>query len=195
MPGQLQDGTTIKTANVKDGRAYAEGYLARTVAVSPTNPHASGSNAYIAFAAGATAKAGEATLDADKGSCAPVGITAAIAVPDVVGDNEATATATLEGDDFVVVTPCTALGSNVRTQVPAAAAVANVGDTVNIYLIATVPDISTENEATAIASLATAGLLPGTITGTGNGGTVSAQDPAAAVEVDCGTTVDFTLTV
>jgi hypothetical protein len=78
MPGQLCSGTTVKNANVKDSKAYCEGYLARTQSVTPTNPHAAGSSCADAFDAGADAKANEASTDAARGCCAATGLDAAV---------------------------------------------------------------------------------------------------------------------
>ena len=78
MAGQLCAGTAVKNANVKDSKAYCEGYLARTASTTPTNPHAAGSSCNVAFSAGAAAKLGEASTDADKGCCAATGLDAAV---------------------------------------------------------------------------------------------------------------------
>lgn len=76
MPGQLCDGSAKRQANVKNSKAFCEGYAARTVSTTPTNPHAAGSDCNVAFAAGVTAKADELTADADRGCCAPSGAAA-----------------------------------------------------------------------------------------------------------------------
>jgi hypothetical protein len=135
MAGQLCDGLSLKTANLKNSKAYCEGYGARAAAVTPTNPHASGSEAYTAFAAGVTAKADESTPDADKGCCAPSG-GFAVAVPDLSGMDEATADAAIVAADLVVGTVTgTGNGGTVTVQSPAAAAVAQSGDTVDYTLV------------------------------------------------------------
>lgn len=74
MPGELCDGTTLRTANVKDSKAMCEGALARTLSTTPTNPHAAGSDAAVAFAAGVAVKA---DADGDPACCAPAGDAAA----------------------------------------------------------------------------------------------------------------------
>ena len=70
MPGSLCSGTTAKEARIKNSRAYCEGALARTVSTTPTNPHASGSDAAVAFAAGVAVKA---DAGGDPACCSPAG--------------------------------------------------------------------------------------------------------------------------
>lgn len=96
MPGMLCDGSDLKTADVRDSKAYCEG-VNRT---PPVNPHEPGSDAHAAYDAGAVAAQGAAPGDVI-GCCAALG--ESIAVPDVVDLAEAEAIAAIEGAGLVAV--------------------------------------------------------------------------------------------
>ena len=77
MAGKLYNGSDDYDF-VRSSKAFCEGYKARTLSASPTNPHPAGSPDAVAFAAGMAAKVGEASTDADKACCAPTGLDAAV---------------------------------------------------------------------------------------------------------------------
>lgn len=80
MPGQLCDGHALRTAKSKDSKAYCAGMAYRASgygdAVPVTdNPHESGSDAAVAWAAGwdaADAKVGGTMTQAEMGCCSVV---------------------------------------------------------------------------------------------------------------------------
>lgn len=75
MAGQWCAGQTVedaKNGKLKNSKAFCEGYLARSLEVTPTNPHAAGSEAATAFDLGVADKlAGNDPL-----CCAPCGAAA-----------------------------------------------------------------------------------------------------------------------
>lgn len=64
MAGKMTDGTDTQY-DFRTCKAYAEGVEARVAAVSPTNPHASGTPEFTAWAQGVTdcAAGGAANVD------------------------------------------------------------------------------------------------------------------------------------
>lgn len=73
MAGYLCTGVdTFSGFLPKESRAYCEGAYARTQEVTPTNPHAAGSDANVAWAAGVADKAA-GTME---GCCAAMGAAA-----------------------------------------------------------------------------------------------------------------------
>ncbi len=72
MPGKLCNGSE-DMGWVKESKAFCEGRAARAAAVSPTNPHESGSDAADAWDAGVASKV--ASPD-DHACCAPTGAAA-----------------------------------------------------------------------------------------------------------------------
>lgn len=55
MAGQICAGQTsdaVKNGKLRNSKAFCEGYLARSLEVTPTNPHPAGSEANAAFALG-----------------------------------------------------------------------------------------------------------------------------------------------
>jgi hypothetical protein len=73
MPGQLCNGKSLKSAVVRDSKAFCEGYAARAASAAPVNPHEAGSDAAKSFNAGAAVKAGETVGGEDCRCCAPSG--------------------------------------------------------------------------------------------------------------------------
>ena len=72
MPGLLCSGVPTdeaKNAKIKDSKAYCEGAVARTLSLTPVNPHEAGSSAADAWDAGVAVKAG----GDDPPCCAPSG--------------------------------------------------------------------------------------------------------------------------
>ena len=79
MAGKNCNGVAAYSAvKVRNSKSFCEGYVARTVSTTPTNPHVAGSEANAAFAAGAAAKLGEASTDVDRACCAATGLDAAV---------------------------------------------------------------------------------------------------------------------
>lgn len=81
MAGQICAGQNIddiKNAKLRNSKAFCEGYLARSLEVSPTNPHPVGSEAAAAFTLGVADKLG----GSDPLCCAPCGPAAVVAVND-----------------------------------------------------------------------------------------------------------------
>jgi len=76
MAGQKCDGRAVtapKNAKIKNSKALCDGALARTLEVTPTNPHQAGSETAAAWDAGVAIKA---DADGDPPCCAPAGAAA-----------------------------------------------------------------------------------------------------------------------
>lgn len=130
------------------------------------------------------------------------------AIPNVVGLDETAANAALVAASFVkgAVTE-TAVGATVandglvKTQTPAAATVANLGDAVALlkYLAPTVPNVVGLTAAAAQAAVEAVSLVyaEGATTTDGatveNDGQVASQDPASGGKADTGSTVTVSL--
>jgi PASTA domain len=126
MPGQLSDGVTAtRDSKLDNSKAFCEGRQAKAWTES-TNPHPTGSEANAAWAAGYA-------LTVASGVQGPCNITPGITVPNVVGQTQAAATASLIAAGLVlgVVTLTT---GNVTIQSPVAAAVVRPRTAVNITL-------------------------------------------------------------
>lgn len=67
-----QDATDAKNGVIQNSKAYCEGALARSLEVTPTNPHVAGSEAATAWDAGVADK----LADTVQGCCAPSGVAA-----------------------------------------------------------------------------------------------------------------------
>lgn len=76
MAGKLCMGSIEVPSNPILSVAYCEGYKARTLSATPTNPHTSGTPEADAWDRGVAAKAGEAATDVDRACCAPCGAAA-----------------------------------------------------------------------------------------------------------------------
>lgn len=74
--GLADSGGRPFVPKLKETKAYCDGYKARTLSTTPTNPYTTGTPEALAWARGVAAKAGEASADADKGCCAPCGAAA-----------------------------------------------------------------------------------------------------------------------
>jgi hypothetical protein len=139
MPGQISDGVTAtRDSNLVNSKAYCEGATAKAFgALVGTNPHASGSEANAAWAAGFAA----GTLGAG-GKLGPCNIATPVAVPDAVGSTLDEAIVLLVDAGLVVgiVTPADPSDESdlVASQTPAAAAYAAIGSAVNLVM-ATAP--------------------------------------------------------
>jgi beta-lactam-binding protein with PASTA domain len=127
-----------------------------------------------------------------------------VAVPNVVGLAQATATATLTGADFAVTStiansPTVAIG-NVISQVPTAGTARPFGSSVNIVIAvgALVPGVVGATQAAATAAITAAGLTVGTVT-TANSATpagiVLSQAPPAGTSAAPGTAIALTVSL
>lgn len=122
MPGKFYDGVTGSYAGVVESKAFCEGRQAKVFGESGGNPHATGSNANAAWAAGYA-------LDATSGAAGPCNIFAGVTVPNVVGMTTANATAALANVGLRVES--VALTNDpIASQVPAAAAKARYNSSV-----------------------------------------------------------------
>jgi beta-lactam-binding protein with PASTA domain len=140
-------------------------------------------------------------------SLGPVQLTT---VPDVVGLDQATAEATIVSADLVVGTVTstnddTVPAGDVISQSPAGGTSAATGSPVDLVVslgpvqMATVPDVENLDQATAEATIVSAGLVVGTVT-TANDDTVPAgdvisQNPIGGTEVIAGTAVDLVVSL
>jgi beta-lactam-binding protein with PASTA domain len=126
-----------------------------------------------------------------------------VVVPDVVGDTLGDAQTAIEADLFVYaagastfVGATTVNTGKVKSQSPAAGAVANLGDTVTViaYNAPEVPDLDGMTEAEADAALIAVGLISGTVGAeAGLLDTVVSQSVAAGVTVNAGSAVNYNL--
>jgi len=72
MPGKLCNGVTgYTTGEIRNSRAFCEGYQARAESGSPVDPHVTGSEASVSWLAGVQAKANEVAGGENAGCCAP----------------------------------------------------------------------------------------------------------------------------
>jgi hypothetical protein len=184
MPGQFKytaaNTTSIKTANPNVAKAFCAGRAAQ-VAGTGSNPHTSGDELYTAWAT---------TPEGLRDGCA---LAIPITVPDVVNLSRTAAVAAIVAAGFVdgkVVWNGPSQGV-VYSQLPAAAAKAQPGDTVTLRLASTVPTLTGLTSAAAQAAITLAGLVTGTITGTT--GVVTAQTPIGTSLVNPNSAVDFTI--
>jgi len=130
------------------------------------------------------------------------------AIPSVVGLSEADATSALTGAGFVkgAVTESgdgatVANDGAVRTQIPAAGTVSNLGTSVALvkFLAPTVPNVVGLDEEAAGAALVAAGLTKGAVTESTDGadaendGLVKSQTPASGGKADTGAAVALVL--
>lgn len=126
-----------------------------------------------------------------------------VVVPDVVGDTLGDAETAIEADLFVYaagastfVGATTVNTGKVKSQSPAAGAVANLGDTVTViaYNAPEVPDLIGLSAAAADAALVAVGLISGTVgAGAGLLNTVVSQSVAAGVTVNAGSAVNYVI--
>lgn len=129
-------------------------------------------------------------------------------VPDVTGDDEATAEAALVAVGLVkgaVTTDATgatvANDGTVKSQTPVSGGKANTGSSVALvkYLAPTVPDVLGLTEAAAESALVAAGLVKGAVTESTDGATsendglVKTQTPASGGKADTGSAVALVL--
>lgn len=133
-------------------------------------------------------------------------VTEDVIVPDVVGMLEAAATSELTGAGLVKGTvTTTAVGATttndlkVKTQTPAAGAIANGGSAVNLvkYAAPTVPSVLGLTESAAEAALIAANLVKGTVTTDTvgatalNNGLVKSQSPVSGGKANTGSAVNL----
>jgi beta-lactam-binding protein with PASTA domain len=129
----------------------------------------------------------------------------AVAVPNVMGETQAVATAAITSAGLVLGTVTTQTSSTtpsgtVISQSPAAGTQVNTGSAVNLVVSlgpgqVAVPNIVGQAQAAATAAITGAGLVLGTVTtqssSTVPSGIVISQSPAAGKQVNVGSTVNF----
>jgi hypothetical protein len=169
------DETTLKTPDTRLSEAFSEGRDG-LIAGANTNPHVSGSENYLAYEAGYALVTPEGTFD----SCAKA---IPITMPDLAG-------MTIAG---LVVGQITGSFGVVTSQLPAAAAKTQPGDTVTFTAKVAVPDLAGMTIAAADAALIAGHLISGTVTGAY--GVVTSQTPAAAQLAVSGASVAYTAKV
>lgn len=127
-----------------------------------------------------------------------------LAVPNVVGSEQADAESALEAAGFVVaVTPrssSSVAAGRVIEQNPTAGVTAQLGSTVTIVVssgtgLVTVPNVVTMTQANAVNALTAAGFKSQVTLHTGGGpvGTVTGQNPVGGAKAAGGSTVDITV--
>jgi len=178
------DETTLKTPDTRLSEAFSEGREG-LIAGANTNPHVSGSENYLAYEAGYALVTPEGQFD----SCAKA---IPITMPDLAGMTIAVASAAIVAAGLVVGQITGSYGV-VTSQLPAAAAKTQPGDTVTFTAKVAVPNLAGMTIAAADAALIAGHLISGTVTGAY--GVVTSQTPAAAQLAVSGASVAYTAKV
>jgi beta-lactam-binding protein with PASTA domain len=176
--------TSIKTADSRLAQAFCDG-RAGLIAGANTNPHTSGDELYTAYEAGYAATTPEGLQD----GCA---LAIPITMPDLADMTIADASTAIT-DAGLVVGKITGSFGVVKTQLPAAAAKTQPGDTVTFTAKVAIPDLAGMTIAAADAALIAGHLISGTVTGAY--GVVTSQTPAAAALAVSGASVAYTVKV
>ncbi len=132
---------------------------------------------------------------------------AQVAVPNVVGETQAAATAAITSAGLVLGTvtsqsSSTVPSGSVISENPAAGTQMNIGSAVNLVVSSgpaqvtvAVPNVVGETQAAATAAITTAGLVLGTVTSQSSStvpsGSVISENPAAGTEVNVGSAVNL----
>ena len=174
--------TSIKTADSRLAQAFCDGRRG-LVAGANTNPHTSGDELYTAYEAGYATVTPEGFQD----GCA---LAIPITMPDLAGMTIAVASAAIVAAGLVVGQITGSFGV-VTSQLPAAVAKTQPGDTVTFTAKVTVPDLMGMNSANAEAALIAAHLIKGVVTG--SSGVVTVQLPLAAALAVSGAAVAYTI--
>jgi hypothetical protein len=187
MTGQIrytaaQDESVVKTADGKLGKAFCAGRHG-LINGANINPHVSGDELYAAYEAGYATVTPEGSWD----NCA---MAIPITMPNLVGMDQATATAAIIAAGLAVGKITGDFGV-VTAQLPASAAKTQPNDVVTLTQKVTVPDLTGLTSANAEAALIAAHLIKGVVTGTS--GVVTTQLPLAAALAVSGSAVAYTI--